>query len=87
MTPEAFTQLARALPEPMLLVEGTGTVLAANPPASTLFGRPLIELAGVALSEIVEDPPDRINHYLSAFARSRDTYIGSIGRTTATNTL
>lgn len=78
MTPEQFLELARLLPEPMLLVASTGQILAVNPSFSRLVGRDLQNLKGKTLFEVTAVPADRLKHYLRACSSSRELVIGSL---------
>lgn len=69
MTSADFEKIILGLPEPMLLVEGEGTVIAANPAAGRLFRRTSEELAGKPLTSFVEKP-DRLRQYLRACLRN-----------------
>ncbi|HEX2165559.1 MAG TPA: ATP-binding protein [Thermoanaerobaculia bacterium] len=69
LEPEAFLPLAERLPEPLLLVDVAGTVIAANPAAVAALGMPA-EPRGQALDERVEEPPERLREYLRQCARS-----------------
>lgn len=67
------------LPEPILLVEPQGTVVAANPGASRLFQRPSRELVGKLVSELVTDHPhQKLSRYLRRCLRSSEGVPGSL---------
>ena len=78
MTPEQFLELARVLPEPLLLVDGKGKILAINQPVVDILGLRLKELQGRTLYEIITDPFNKIENYLQACSRSRAMVIGSL---------
>jgi len=71
VTPAQFLLLADALPEALFLLTADGVVLAANRAAEQLLGRNPSAIAGRPLAELVENPPERLVHYLRLWARSR----------------
>jgi PAS domain S-box-containing protein len=78
VTPEQFLTFADPLPEPMLLLSGSGLVLAGNRAVEQRLGVALHEVLGKNLSEVVADPPDEIAHYLRSCSRSRSLVLGSL---------
>lgn len=78
MTPEQFLELARVLPEPLLLLSGEGHILAANQPAIALLGLHRQELQEKMIFDIVIEPADKIAKYLQACSRSRALVFGSL---------
>ena len=78
MTPEQFLELARVLPEPLLLVNGEGQILASNKPVVDMLGLRRKELQGRTLFDLVTDPPEKIIKYLQACASSRAMVLGSL---------
>ena len=76
MTPETFLQTSDLLPEPMLLLTGSGTVLAANQAAGERLG--LNAVRGRLLTEIVTDPPADVARYLHLCCRSRKLVLGAL---------
>src|SRR5262249_50900764 len=67
---QAFQLVSESLPEPLVLVTEEGVVLAANATAARLLGREQAALPGVALRDLVADPPIRLEGFLGACARS-----------------
>ncbi|MBD2559177.1 MULTISPECIES: ATP-binding protein [Nostoc] len=78
MTPEQFLELARVLPEPLLLVSGEGKLLATNQPVADMLGLRRQELRGRMLFEIVTESTNDIVRYLQACSSSRAMVIGSL---------
>ncbi|MEH2288451.1 ATP-binding protein [Nostoc sp.] len=78
MTPEQFLELARVLPEPLLLVSGEGQLLAANQPVADMLGLRRQQLRGIMLFELVSEPANDIVKYLQACSSSRAMVIGSL---------
>ncbi|MEH2058824.1 MAG: ATP-binding protein [Nostoc sp.] len=78
MTPEQFLELARVLPEPLLLVSGEGQLLATNQPVADMLGLHRKELRGKMLFELVTEPASDIVKYLQACSSSRAMVIGSL---------
>jgi transcriptional regulator of aromatic amino acid metabolism len=64
MTPSDLSGIIYELPDPVLLVELQGTVVAANLGASKLFRRPSPELVGKPLSTFLTDEPEKLSRYL-----------------------
>lgn len=78
MTPEQFLELARLLPEPMLLIANNGQILAVNPSFSRLTGQDLQNLQGKTIFEVTAVAADKLKHYLRACSSSRELVIGSL---------
>lgn len=76
MTPTEAARLIRPLPEPHLLVTADGAVLGWNDPAAALLG--LGAPGPVQLASLLADPPERIEAYLDACARSGRFIPGSL---------
>ncbi|MEH1848969.1 MAG: ATP-binding protein [Nostoc sp.] len=78
MTPEQFLELARVLPEPLLLVSGKGQLLATNQPVADMLGLRRQELRGRMLFELVTESANDVVKYLQACSSSRAMVIGSL---------
>ncbi|HET9531857.1 MAG TPA: PAS domain-containing protein, partial [Blastocatellia bacterium] len=78
MTPEHLLELARALPEPLLLLTSDGHILACNPPVAECFGLPADEISGRNLASLVTTSPDKVRQYLAACSRSRQMVLGAL---------
>ncbi|MEH1967124.1 ATP-binding protein [Nostoc sp.] len=78
MTPEQFLELARVLPEPLLLVSGEGELLATNQPLADMLGLRRQELRGKKLFELVTESTNDLVEYLQACSSSRAMVIGSL---------
>ncbi|WP_335055659.1 ATP-binding protein [Nostoc sp.] len=78
MTPEQFLELARVLPEPLLLVSGEGQLLATNQPVADMLGLRRQELRGRMLFELVTESNNDVVKYLQACSSSRAMVIGSL---------
>jgi PAS domain S-box-containing protein len=78
VTPEQFLELARVLPEPLLLITGDGRILAANPSFATMLAMRGDTLHDKLLADLVSTPPDAVRDYLRACARSRAMVLGSL---------
>lgn len=78
MTPEQFLEFARVLPEPVLLVEGNGQVLAVNLAFSKMLGLSHRNLQGKSFHDLVTDSPDKVKKYLRTCSTSRELVLGSL---------
>jgi signal transduction histidine kinase len=78
VSPEVFRQVADLLPEPVLLVEGGGTVLAANRGAARRLAVSPEALAGKGLAELVTDPEGAVAEYLRLCSRTREPVAGAL---------
>lgn len=78
MTPEHFLEFAKVLPEPMLMIEGNGRILASNPSFSKLLRLQHQIPLGTKLFDIVTDATEKVKYYLRACSSSRDMVLGSL---------
>ncbi len=78
MTPEQFFEVARILPEPILLLEGSGQILVANPAFSKLLGLSRQILQGKTIFDLATDSPDKVKQYLRTCSTSRELVLGSL---------
>jgi PAS domain S-box-containing protein len=78
MTPEQFLELARVLPEPLLLVSSDGQLLATNQPVADMLGLRRQQLQGRTLFELVTESTNDVVKYLQACSSSRAMLIGSL---------
>lgn len=78
MTPENFLEFAKVLPEPMLLMEGNGRILASNPSFSKLLRLQHQISPGTMLFEMVADATEKVKYYLRACSSSREMVLGSL---------
>jgi signal transduction histidine kinase len=78
VTPKAFLAIAKALPEGMLLVSGTGKILAANRALGDLLGTSSEALTGKLLFDVAASPPEKIKTYLQVCSRSGQMMIGTL---------
>ena len=78
MTPEQFLEFAKILPEPVLLIAGSGQILASNPAFSKMLGLNHQILPGKMLFEMVTDPDDQVKKYLRTCSSSREMVLGSL---------
>lgn len=78
MTPEQFLQLAKILPEAMLLVTSAGEILAGNQPGANLLGVKRKDLAGKWLWELMTESPTEVTAYLERCAKSRQLVLGRL---------
>jgi PAS domain S-box-containing protein len=78
MTPEQFLEFARVLPEPLLMVNSDGQLLAGNQPAATLLGLGRQELKQRMLFDLVTEPTNDLVKYLQACSISRAMVIGTL---------
>ena len=63
--------LINVLPEPTLLVTGHGNLVAANPPAMSIFHLAPGAVQGQALAALVANPPEQLARYLDLWSRNR----------------
>lgn len=82
MTPEQFLEVARILPEPVLLIEGSGQILAANPAFCKLLGLSRQILQEKTIFDLVTDPSDKVKQYLRTCSTSREIMLGSLSLAT-----
>lgn len=78
MTPEQFLEVARVLPEPLILARVNGEILMANRPFTKIVNFRSKDLQGKNLLELVENPPDQVLEYLKNCATSRQLSLGSL---------
>jgi PAS domain S-box-containing protein len=78
VTPDQFLTFADPLPEPMLLLTGSGLVLAGNRAVESRTGVAVHEFLGSNLAHFVADSPDDVAHYLRSCSRSRSLVLGSL---------
>jgi PAS domain S-box-containing protein len=89
---EPFLQFANLLAEAMLLVSGTGVILAANRGVANRLGLSPQRLRGKRLADVTTATPEAVAGYLRACARTRDmmpsafTLVRSDGTTLACRT-
>jgi signal transduction histidine kinase len=65
--PEIYFELARSLPEPMLLVSHKGMILASNPPAETAFQARV----GACVQDLNWNSPEKIADFLRVCSATR----------------
>jgi PAS domain S-box-containing protein len=68
---ELYRSLFESAPDAVLVIDSSGTIVAANPQAERLFGYPARELEGQAIEKLI---PER---FRSAHTRYRDGYVGN----------
>ncbi|HEY9878657.1 MAG TPA: ATP-binding protein [Leptolyngbyaceae cyanobacterium] len=78
MTPEQFLEFAKVLPEPVLLLEGNGQILATNLAFSRKLGSSRQTVPGKTIFEVVNDPADKVRQYLRTCSGSREMVLGSL---------
>lgn len=78
VAPESFLLFAGPLPEPMLLLSGSGLVLALNQACEERFGVDALKCRGKRLACMVVEPPDEIARYLLLSSRSRQVVLGGM---------
>ncbi|MGB3758933.1 MAG: ATP-binding protein [Rivularia sp. (in: cyanobacteria)] len=78
ITPEQFVELARVLPEPMLLLNGEGEILATNKAVTKMLGLASKNLENKKILDLVIEPSDKIIQYLQACLRSRQMVLGCL---------
>lgn len=78
MTPEQFLQVAKILPEAMLLVTSEGEILAGNKPGASLLGVKSKDLTGKWLWDLVAESPEAVTPYLQTCAKSRQLVLGRL---------
>ncbi len=71
-------QFLLLLPEPAILIDGTGRVLAANDAIAAMSAVDRGSLKGVNLRTLVEDDPEKVGDFLRLCARSRQLTPGSL---------
>lgn len=78
MTTEQFLLFAHPFPEPLLLIEGAGRILAANAPGLAVIGARAIPPGGLPVIEAIGGRPETVREYLRACSRSRGMVIGAL---------
>lgn len=78
MTPEQFLEFARVLPEPLLLVNSGGQILATNQPVTDMLGLRRQELQEKMIFDLAIEPHHKISAYIKACSRSRAMVLGSL---------
>ncbi|MEO1149056.1 MAG: ATP-binding protein [Cyanobacteria bacterium J06638_22] len=78
MTPEQFLEVARVLPEPLVMVTALGEILAVNRPMAKFLACRRQELIGQSLTELVTEPPDAVLSYLQSCASNRQLIPGAL---------
>jgi len=78
LSPEQFLELARLLPDPVLLVTGQGEIVTANSAFAQLLGQPQADLSGQSVVDLVINPAESVRQYLRNCSSSRDRVIGSL---------
>ncbi|MEQ9407570.1 MAG: PAS domain S-box protein [Fuerstiella sp.] len=66
------------MPEPTLLVSGSGLILAANQAVEQRLKIAVDGLAGRSLFDLVDDPPDEVARYLRLCSRTRSLMLGAM---------
>lgn len=77
MSPEYFSQLTKVFPEPLLMVNTTGQILAANKAFTKLSGWQSKELRSKTFQDLVTQKPEQVGQYLQNCSRSGSMIIGS----------
>jgi PAS domain S-box-containing protein len=78
ITPEQFVDLAHVLPEPMLLLNSEGEILASNKAINKILGKACTKLQNKMLFDVVTEPSDQVIQYLQACSRSRQMVFGCL---------
>ncbi|WP_414618946.1 ATP-binding protein [Calothrix sp. CCY 0018] len=78
ITPEQFVELARVLPEPMLLLNSEGEILASNKAVTKMLGLAYKKLQNKMLFDVVAEPLNKVIQYLQACSRSRQMVLGCL---------
>ena len=78
MTIESFLEVARVLPEPLLLVNTLGEILEANKPAAKMLGYRRQTLIEQSLIDLVTESSEKVLAYLKLCAKNRKMMPGSL---------
>ncbi len=78
ISPEQFVEFARVLPEPMLLINGEGQILASNKAVRQMLSLAGKELHNKRLLDLVTELSDNVIQYLQACSRSREMVHGCL---------
>jgi len=76
MTPEIFSQFARSIPDPLLLIEELGTVLAINSACAKLLKRDTSSVVGKQFHEFLNVDNEILKQYFSRWSRSSEPVSG-----------
>ncbi len=74
----AFRATLELLPEPTLVLDADTTILAVNAAIARQLKRSSQNLVGARLTEIAEDPSERVRSYLSSCLRSGQLLLGAL---------
>ncbi len=74
----AIAEFVEVLPEPSFLLTADGELLYINRPAAALIGAEPESLVGKRIHDLSNDPPDSIERYLRASAKSRELVAGTL---------
>ena len=75
---EQFVEFARILPEPMLLINSEGEILASNKPVKKIVNLNSKELQNKMLFDVVTEPSNKVIQYVQACSRSRQMVLGCL---------
>lgn len=75
---QAFDAVASLLPEPMLLVTGSGRIIAANPAAVRTLGHVENELLAKTLYELSTESKEEVTRFISWCSKSRTMILKSL---------
>ncbi|WP_427159177.1 ATP-binding protein [Aliinostoc sp. HNIBRCY26] len=78
MNPEQFLQLARVLPEPLLLVNHESKLLATNQAVAEMLGLHRRDLQEKQLVDLITDSPEELKRYLKTCSTSRAMVVGTL---------
>ena len=70
MVPSECIRLARLIPQPLLVVDGAGAIVLANPAMGEALGQRPAELAGRRLADLAVDPPENVRRALHFCSRA-----------------
>ena len=75
---EQFVEFARIMPEPMLLINSEGEILASNKPVKKIVNLNSKELQNKMLFDVVTEPSNKVIQYVQACSRSRQMVLGCL---------
>ena len=78
MNPKYFLEFARVFPEPLLLINTEGKILATNQATAKILGYRISELRHKILTDFAIESSDKVINYLQACSKSRQMVIGSL---------